>query len=897
MSRDQKRKKPSGSIGSGHGGHGGPMGMGAPVVKAKDFKGSLKRLLHYLKPHRSKLLLVVLLAIASTVFTIVAPKVMSKAVNKLQDGYMSGKVIQEISKGQQTARIEIIKNMTDVQDEMVMSIIDSMDDAQEEAATKIIDNMATAQNKALNEVYFQTNTSKISDGKTYKEKVERTMAFIKLLDKLPETAQNSQDMDAESLGAVKNLLEIPLIKNAKSLEEKKQRTLEVIEVFKSLPEDASSGEENSFDVKSLDNVKALLVLKEFDEIEKQDEKLQALNEMLLLFKDLPEMESDNTTTQEFSAEDIDALREFVSLPIVKEIQSSKEKAETIKKVINLGSKMSSIDNAPSSPDSEVELTDEQIEGVITAIEETNGKIDFNYIGQIVLILVAMYIISSLFSLVMGLVMSGVSQNTVRDLRREVDHKFAKLPLKYFDMHPHGDMLSRVTNDVDTIASTLQQSLTQAITSVISIIGYVVMMLTISKTLTLIVIATLPFYVLATVTIAKKSQKHFAAQQAELGDLSGHVEEMYTGHKIVKVFNYERESVDKFNEVNEKLYEASWKAQFVSGIMFPLLNFVSNIGYVLISIVGGIWITKDLLKIGDMLAFIQYSKSFTMPIVQTANIANVIQSTVACAERIFEVLDEEEEVPDSADSITIENAKGDVILENVSFRYEEDTPLIENLNLQVKEGQTVAIVGPTGAGKTTLVNLLMRFYEIGGGKITVDGMDTTSIRRSSLRRVFGMVLQDTWLFNGTIKENIAYGKENATEEEILEAAKAAHVDHFVRTLSDGYETVLNEEATNISQGQKQLITIARAILADPRILILDEATSSVDTRTEVLIQKAMINLMKGRTSFVIAHRLSTVRDAQTILVMKEGSIIEMGNHEDLLEKHGFYADLYQSQFAQ
>lgn len=508
----------------------------------------------------------------------------------------------------------------------------------------------------------------------------------------------------------------------------------------------------------------------------------------------------------------------------------------------------------------------------------------------------MYIISACFSLIMGLVMSGVAQKTVRDLRREVDQKLSRLPLKYFDSHPHGDILSRVTNDLDTVATTLQQSLTQIITSLITIIGYIIMMLTISPILTLIVVATLPLYVLSTTIIAKKSQKYFASQQKELGALSGHVEEIYTGHKIVKAFGREKVAIERFEEINKNLYAAGWKAQFISGMMFPLMNFISNLGYVGISIVGGLWITKNLLGLGDILAFIQYSRSFTMPIAQTAQIANVIQSTIACAERVFEILDESEEIPDSPNARVIEFPKGEVRFDHVDFRYKEEVPLIEDMNLAVKPGHTIAIVGPTGAGKTTLVNLLMRFYEINAGTISIDDVDIRNIKRNELRKMFGMVLQDTWLFNGSIKDNIAYAKEEATMEEIVRAAKAAHADHFIRTLPDGYDTVLNEEATNISQGQKQLLTIARAILANPTILILDEATSSVDTRTEVLIQKAMSNLMKGRTSFVIAHRLSTIRDAELILVMNNGRIIEMGNHNDLLTKGGFYAELYNSQFT-
>jgi len=607
----------------------------------------------------------------------------------------------------------------------------------------------------------------------------------------------------------------------------------------------------------------------------------------------PNSGAPTTMTQQ----DRGALDKFLKLPMLDTLTDRNQKADVSKQILDLGKTMQNLMKGSAlSPRSDIKYTDAQIDSVIKAIRETNGEYDFNYIGMIVLILIGMYLVSSLFSLVMGLVMSGVAQNTVRDLRREVDSKLSRLPLKYFDMHPHGDILSRVTNDVDTVAGTLQQSLTQIITAVITIIGYIIMMLTISPILTLIVLATMPLYVLATTMIAKKSQKYFAAQQKELGDLSGHVEEMYSGHKIVKAFGRENVSINTFEDINNRLSSAGWRAQFVSGIMFPLMNFISNLGYVGISVVGGIWITKSILGIGDILAFIQYSRSFTMPIVQTANIANIIQSTVACAERVFEVLDEEEEIPDKQDAVVIEHPKGVVRFDHVDFRYKEDVPLIEDMNMDVRAGHTIAIVGPTGAGKTTLVNLLMRFYEINAGKISIDGVDIRDIKRSELRKMFGMVLQDTWLFNGTIKDNIAYGRESASMDEIVSAAKAAHADRFIRTLPEGYDTVLNEEATNISQGQKQLLTIARAILADPAILILDEATSSVDTRTEVLIQRAMTHLMRNRTSFVIAHRLSTIRDAELILVMNNGSIVEMGNHKELLAKGGFYADIYNSQFS-
>lgn len=536
------------------------------------------------------------------------------------------------------------------------------------------------------------------------------------------------------------------------------------------------------------------------------------------------------------------------------------------------------------------------EGMMGKMRQVPGaKIDFEYIGQIILILAGLYIISSLFSYIQQYIVAGVAQGTVFDIRRDVNEKLARLPLKFFDARAHGDILSRVTNDVDNIASALQQTLTQLITSVVTIVGIVIMMLTISPVMTLIAFVTLPLSFFVTAKIARRSQKYFAEQQKELGLLNGHVEEMLTGHKIVKAFSREDVSVGKFAEINERLYNVGWKAQFVSGIIMPLMNFINNIGYVLICIVGGILVTGQKIEIGDIQAFIQYSKQFTWPITQAASIANIVQSTVASAERVFELLEEPEEIPDHDNARVIKSPKGEISFHHVKFGYSDDAPLIADLNIDVKQGQTVAIVGPTGAGKTTLVNLLMRFYEINSGRITIDGVDIRDLKRGKLRSMFGMVLQDTWLFNGTIRDNIAYGREGATDEEVVRAAKAAHADHFIKTLPNGYNTIINEEASNISQGQKQLLTIARAVLADPAVLILDEATSSVDTRTEVYIQRAMAGLMKGRTSFVIAHRLSTIRDADIILVMNAGSIVEQGKHNELLARGGFYADLYHSQF--
>lgn len=523
-----------------------------------------------------------------------------------------------------------------------------------------------------------------------------------------------------------------------------------------------------------------------------------------------------------------------------------------------------------------------------------AAIDFNYILNIIKILIILYIVSSIFNYIMQYIMASVSQKTVYELRKEVSDKLAVLPLKYYDSRSHGEILSRVTNDVDNISSTLQQSLTQFITSIVTIISVVLMMLIISPLLTVITFVTLPISFMITKKVAMKSQKYFKNQQMEIGKVNGHVEEMYTGHQIVRVYNHEEKSIQKFNEINDRLYDAGWRAQFISGIIMPLMMFVSNIGYVFISVVGGILVTKRAIEIGDIQAFIQYTRQFSHPIMNTANIANVIQSTIASAERVFEILDEVEEIKDLEETKVINEPKGEVSFNHVEFGYSEDI-LIKNMNLDVKKGQTVAIVGPTGAGKTTLVNLLMRFYEINDGKITIDGIDIAELKRGDLRTLFGMVLQDTWLFKGTIRENIAYGKVGATEEEIISASKAANADHFIRTLPEGYDTILSEDANNISQGQKQLITIARAILANPLILILDEATSSVDTRTEMAIQSAMTSLMKGRTSFVIAHRLSTIKDADLILVMNQGDIIEKGNHNELLNKNGFYADLYNSQY--
>ncbi|MGE5495729.1 MAG: ABC transporter transmembrane domain-containing protein [Burkholderiales bacterium] len=528
-------------------------------------------------------------------------------------------------------------------------------------------------------------------------------------------------------------------------------------------------------------------------------------------------------------------------------------------------------------------------------EASRLRIDFAKILGILVTVLILYAASGIFGFIMQFVMAKTSQQIVYNMRSEVDAKLSKLPLKYFDRHTHGEVLSRVTNDIDTISQALSQGVTQVITSITMLIGIVVMMFSISWIMTLVSLVVLPASYILVQKVVLKSQKYFKGRQSELGHINGHVEEMYGAHTVVKAFGKEKDSIEAFDSINERLYTVGWKAEFLSGLIMPLINFLSNFTYVFVCAIGGIMVINGSITIGDVQAFIVYSRQFTQPILQVAQIANALQSTVACAERVFEVLDEEEMTPDKHDNV-IKYPKGAVRFEHVSFGYEPGVTVIKDMNLDVKPGDVVAIVGPTGAGKTTLVNLLMRFYDVDSGRITVDGVDITSIPREDLRREFGMVLQDTWLFGGTIKENIRYGREGATDEEVIRAAKMAHADHFIRTLPQGYDTVLNEEASNISQGQKQLLTIARALLADPAILILDEATSSVDTRTEAYIQNAMIELMKGRTNFVIAHRLSTIRDASTILVMNNGEIIEQGSHKELMAKNGFYADLYNSQFT-
>lgn len=540
-------------------------------------------------------------------------------------------------------------------------------------------------------------------------------------------------------------------------------------------------------------------------------------------------------------------------------------------------------------------TTEIFNGLVSKVSGSGSGIDFSKIGEILLFLLGLYVVSAIFSFIQGIIMSGISQKICYNLRKDLSEKINRLPMKYFDTKTNGEVLSRFTNDVDTLGQSLNQSMTQLITSVTTLIGVLIMMISISIPMTLVALLMLPISLGLIMTIVKKSQRYFKDQQRFLGNVNGQVEELYGGHTIVKAFNGEEKSVEEFNKINNELYGSAWKSQFLSGMMQPIMMFIGNLGYVAVSIMGGWLVIKQSIEVGDIQSFIQYVRSFTQPITQVAQVTNLLQSTAAAAERVFEFLDEEEEDQTVPNPVSVKGLDGRVDFDKVHFGYSENRTIINDFTAHVKPGQKIAIVGPTGAGKTTMIKLLMRFYDVNSGEILIDGHNIKDFNRTELRDMFGMVLQDTWLFNGTIMDNIRYGRLNATDEEVIKAAKAARVHHFVKTLPDGYNMELNEEGTNVSQGQKQLLTIARAILADPKILILDEATSSVDTRTEVLIQEAMDNLMEGRTSFIIAHRLSTIRDADLILVMNEGDIVEQGNHEELLAKRGFYAKLYNSQF--
>ena len=556
-----------------------------------------------------------------------------------------------------------------------------------------------------------------------------------------------------------------------------------------------------------------------------------------------------------------------------------------------------LNRLPNKSEIEKQIPSSQLESIKKLDLSRRPEFHFDAIWRIIILLVGMYVLSAIFRYIQTWIMTQVTQTVTFRMRQQLSEKINRLPLSYFDKQTYGEVLSRITNDVDTISQTLNQSLSQIITSTVTVLGILVMMFSISWQMSLVALLVLPLAGGVITLIAKSSQKQFLRQQTQLGELNGHIEEMYGGHQVMRVFNGQKKSIAKFSKINNRLQESAWKAQFFSGLIHPIMNFIGNIGYVAMTILGGWLAINGRLKIGDIQAFIQYVDQFNQPLVQVANIANILQSTAAAAERVFEFLDDPEEAVESNNLVKLPNVKGEVEFDNVVFGYKPDQTIIKSLSAHIKPGQRVAIVGPTGAGKTTLVNLLMRFYEINSGSIKIDSVDIRKMKRSDVRQMFGMVLQDTWLFNGTIRQNLMYGNPKATEEEMVKTAKEAHVDHFVRSLPGGYDMVLGEEAANISQGEKQLLTIARAMLEKAPMLILDEATSSVDTRTEVLIQKAMEKLMQGKTSFVIAHRLSTIRDADLILVVKDGNIIEQGNHETLLKQNGFYAELYNSQFAE
>ena len=555
-----------------------------------------------------------------------------------------------------------------------------------------------------------------------------------------------------------------------------------------------------------------------------------------------------------------------------------------------------LNNLPNRSEIESKIPADQLQTVLAFNVTKKPTFHFDIIGQIILWLIGLYLVSAILRYLGSWIMTNITQKITFKMRQDISAKINRLPFSYFDKQTYGEVLSRITNDVDTVSQTFNQSLSQIVSALVMIIGIMIMMLSISWQMTIVALLTLPISMSFVLVVIKKSQTQFMNQQIELGKLNGHIEEMYAGHQVMQAFNGQARSIKKFKTINNKLYKSAWKSQFLSGVMWPIMDFVGNLGYVGIAVLGGWLAINGRLQVGDIQAFIQYMRQFNQPIEQTANIANILQSTAAAAERVFEFLDEPEEAKENKNLVKIKKVKGEIEFNNVTFGYNPDKIIINNLSAHIKPGQRVAIVGPTGAGKTTLVNLLMRFYEINSGTIKIDGIDIREMKRSDVRQMFGMVLQDTWLFSGTIRDNLRYGKPDATEDEIIAVAKEAHVDHFVRSLPGGYGMVLDEEATNISQGEKQLLTIARAMLAKTPMLILDEATSSVDTRTELLIQQAMDRLMKGKTSFVIAHRLSTIRNADLILVVKEGNIIEQGTHQELLKQHGFYAELYNSQFA-
>ena len=905
--------------GAGLMGGGGRGGMRGAVEKPKDFWGTARRLLGYLRPQRVKLILVVILAVSSTAFAVWAPKISGNAVNELMNGFVAKSMVSEISKAQEQYLPEVkdmLQQLQSAQDAAVKAAQEEVAKqfsatlakqkqdayAQAEAAARkaIVSNPPKELTAAVQQA--QAEVKKQFDAKVAAQKqaayaqaetaakqaiasntpAELTAAIQQAQEAAKAAAKQQVDAQFAAQAPGVPLENIPGYATALAAAQGQAADAAKAQVLSAAEQQAvaqaHAAVDAQFAARTADMDKALADA----QAQAADAAKSAVEKAFL--------DKAKLTADQFAA-----MKQLVDLPVVNTITDYNKKADTIQAVIDLGKNLP-LTTGQSSQAQSFDVSQTDLDKGLDIVRKNGGHVPLDAIGRILLGLLAIYLASALLRFLTQFIMSTVVQTTAYNMRTELDNKLARVPLSYYDSHSNGEILSRMTNDMDTVSQTLQQSITQIITAMTELVGYVYMMLTISGKLTLIAVASLPLYLLATTFIMRRSQKYYVAQQTHLGRLTSHAEEMYSGHKIVKAFGHEQEAVDTFENVNDQLYQAGWRAQFMSGIMMPLMNFISNIAYVFIAVIGGIFVTNNLLNLGDITAFIQYSRSFSMPIVQTASIANVFQSTMAAAERVFSVLDEPEEQPDPADAVTIANPRGDIALDHVDFSYRPDEPLIKDFNLDVKRGDTVAIVGPTGAGKTTLVNLLMRFYEIQGGTITFDGVDTRRMRRGDLRTMFGMVLQDTWLFNGTVRENIAYARDDATDEDVIAAAKAAHADHFIRSLPQGYDTVLDEDASNISAGQKQLLTIARVVLANPSVLILDEATSSVDTRTEVRIQKAMAQLMEGRTSFVIAHRLSTIRDAHHILVMNHGTIVEQGTHKELLAKGGFYADLYNSQFV-
>ncbi|HOV50658.1 MAG TPA: ABC transporter ATP-binding protein [Candidatus Cryosericum sp.] len=905
--------------GAGLMGGGGRGGMRGAVEKPKDFWGTARRLLGYLRPQRVKLILVVILAVSSTAFAVWAPKISGNAVNELMNGFVAKSMVSEISKAQEQYLPEVkdmLQQLQSAQDAAVKA-------AQEEVAKQFSATLAKQKQDAYAQAEAAARKAIVSNPpKELTAAVQQAQAEVKKQFDAKVAAQKQAAYAQAETAAKQAIASNPPAELTAAIQQAQEAAkaaakqqvdaqfaaqapgvpLENIPGYATALAAAQGQAADAAKAQVLSAAEQQAVAQAHAAVDAQFAARTADMDKALADAQAQAADAAKSAVEKafldkakLTADQFAAMKQLVDLPVVNTITDYNKKADTIQAVIDLGKNLP-LTTGQSSQAQSFDVSQTDLDKGLDIVRKNGGHVPLDAIGRILLGLLAIYLASALLRFLTQFIMSTVVQTTAYNMRTELDNKLARVPLSYYDSHSNGEILSRMTNDMDTVSQTLQQSITQIITAMTELVGYVYMMLTISGKLTLIAVASLPLYLLATTFIMRRSQKYYVAQQTHLGRLTSHAEEMYSGHKIVKAFGHEQEAVDTFENVNDQLYQAGWRAQFMSGIMMPLMNFISNIAYVFIAVIGGIFVTNNLLNLGDITAFIQYSRSFSMPIVQTASIANVFQSTMAAAERVFSVLDEPEEQPDPADAVTIANPRGDIALDHVDFSYRPDEPLIKDFNLDVKRGDTVAIVGPTGAGKTTLVNLLMRFYEIQGGSITFDGVDTRRMRRGDLRTMFGMVLQDTWLFNGTVRENIAYARDDATDEEVVAAAKAAHADHFIRSLPQGYDTVLDEDASNISAGQKQLLTIARVVLANPSVLILDEATSSVDTRTEVRIQKAMAQLMEGRTSFVIAHRLSTIRDAHHILVMNHGTIVEQGTHKELLAKGGFYADLYNSQFV-